>query len=368
MKFANTDVPNKVLLSCACFVLITQLLIDVQGNSNPYSHSWAATFSCILLAIIAWFPYYGELLYLSAFLICLFNWPQHLGLFPLIGAYAVLIALIQNRHFGFGVFFLCSIEGFRLYSQQFSETQVKLSLLAFFTVMGIGAVLFSMRERILEYQYRSERLEEAYGKLEEQIRSKLAVYLHDTVSKDMARIHIIAENLLTQLAPSKELETIIQIAKQASLRLRPLILGEESFVETPACAHVIEQSAKLLELRNLSLVVDGVENLETLSYSECSLVSLFVKETLMNAVKYSQSNTDVYLTIQANNELLEIICSNQVSDSSLLIEHSNGIGLRTCQQQFKLAGGYTTFARTADTWISIGAIPTSSMTEGSLNG
>lgn len=182
-----------------------------------------------------------------------------------------------------------------------------------------------------------------------EVRSEIALMLHDSVATDLTRVLTLARVLRPQLQDGAQVALEREIEESAtdsmkslrvlvgSLRQGPGASSGASWAGTADAPEPTERWERVLETRGISLSTRGVTWQEArlaVGDSEWELVCVAVQEALVNIVKYAQAGSEALLDLTLEADFLVVELASQTAgerpDHVSLVSGGQGLdGLAT---------------------------------------
>lgn len=216
--------------------------------------------------------------------------------------------------------------------------------------------------------------QERRRKLDQQ-RRLVVSELHDTVVRDLSHAVMIAEQ--ARLADphntplNQELGAIITPVRTAveqlrrSLKAMSAAEGDDSLLllavsPPPPLTDTIRTVQEALAHRDAHLTTHGTDLLDNPSIGPGVRQQLvrIIAELINNAAKYTPPSSTATLTIEADNDTLECMCTNPIDpDQPTSTATSSQLGLIQAQQRVESLGGSLHTTHTTNRWTAIFSIP-----------
>lgn len=216
--------------------------------------------------------------------------------------------------------------------------------------------------------------QERRRKLDQQ-RRLVVSELHDTVVRDLSHAVMIAEQ--ARLADphnarlNQELGAIITPVRTAveqlrrSLKAMSAAEGDDSLLllaasPPPPLTDTIRTVQEALAHRDAHLTTHGTDLLDNPSIGPGIRQQLvrIIAELINNAAKYTPPSSTATLTIEADNDTLECMCTNPINpDQPTSTATSSQLGLIQARQRIESLGGSLHITHTNDRWTAIFSIP-----------
>ena len=216
--------------------------------------------------------------------------------------------------------------------------------------------------------------QERRRKLDQQ-RRLVVSELHDTVVRDLSHAVIIAEQ--ARLADphntrlNQELGAIITPVRTAveqlrrSLKAMSAAEGDDSLLllaasPPPPLTDTIRTAREALTHRDAHLTTQGTDLLDNPSIGPGVRQQLvrIIAELINNAAKYTPPSSTATLTIEADDNTLECMCTNPIDPGQATsTATSSQLGLVQARQRIESLGGSLHITHTNDRWTAIFTIP-----------
>ena len=239
----------------------------------------------------------------------------------------------------------------------------------------VGAPCVVIGEVIRHHRLQASTIEqERQHKLDQQ-RRLVVSELHDTVVRDLSHAVMIAEQ--ARLADphntrlNQELAAIITPVRTAveqlrrSLKAMSAAEGDDSLLllaasPPPPLTETIRAVRETLAHRDAHLTTHGTDLLDNPSIGPGVRQQLvrIIAELINNAAKYTPPSSTATLTIEADNDTLECMCTNPINHNQpTSTATSSQLGLFQAQQRIESLGGSLHTTHTIDRWTTIFTIP-----------
>ena len=239
----------------------------------------------------------------------------------------------------------------------------------------VGAPCVVIGEVIRHHRLQASTIEqERQHKLDQQ-RRLVVSELHDTVVRDLSHAVMIAEQ--ARLADphnarlNQELAAIITPVRTAveqlrrSLKAMSAAEGDDSLLllaasPPPPLTDTIRAVRETLAHRDAHLTTHGTDLLDNPSIGPGVRQQLvrIIAELINNAAKYTPPSSTATLTIEADNDTLECMCTNPINHNQpTSTATSSQLGLFQAQQRIESLGGSLHTTHTIDRWTAIFTIP-----------
>ena len=252
---------------------------------------------------------------------------------------------------------------------------------AFWTVVwgitsaSIGILIRNTRERLEEMQREAEHSKEVAAELIQQLRRDIADSLHDDLAADLTRMLIISRSI--SLPNGDDRDRLLDLqdrTQQALAHLRLLIhnlaVSQGLPKEEPTLREIVDSSISTLSQREIVLDadLDGIEDIPALHRSEPGrLLVAFIRENILNALKYNAPHDLVSLFVEQEQDTLYISCSSPWREQKVPEEMHGGYGLLALQNRFENAGGALSSNRIGASWTVLASLPWSEIATPATN-
>ena len=241
--------------------------------------------------------------------------------------------------------------------------------------ISIGILIRNTRERLEEMQREAERSKEVAAELIQQLRRDIADSLHDDLAADLTRMLIISRSI--SLPNGDDRDRLLDLqdrTQQALTHLRLLIhnlaISQGLPKEEPTLREIVDSSISTLSQREIILDadLDGIENIPALHRSEPGrLLVAFIRENILNALKYNAPHDLVSLFVEQEQDTLYISCSSPWREQKIPEEMHGGYGLLALQNRFENAGGTLSSNRIGASWTVLASLPWSELATPTTN-
>lgn len=347
------------------YLLVAGLIVIVELAFHTLSDALAAPAVLVLallgvtLAVAPWIGIAGDVLYIAAFVAADFSGYTESLSFPVIGVFLIAVIWVIEHHALRAILVLVGTATLGIALSEKSVTRLASEAVLAVIVLGIGFILraYSDRAAISARELAAER--QASCEAVASVRGELAVQLHDTIAKDLARVAISAQNLaIAHPELAREIDPLTTIAQKASRRLRPMIMDLNLTVARSSLRASVKESTIMLCSRNITLSVEMVADIDQLLSRQAMLTaSLFVREAATNVLKYGQAFTSAELYVDLAESELALMMSNQIA--TVPVDHAltGGFGLANLQSRIESEGGRLSFVSTGTQWMINATIP-----------
>ena len=239
----------------------------------------------------------------------------------------------------------------------------------------VGAPCVVIGEVIRHHRLQANVAEHERRRKLDQQRRLVVSELHDTVVRDLSHAVMIAEQ--ARLADphnthlNQQLAAIITPVRTAveqlrrSLKAMSTAEGDDSLLllaasPPPPLTDTIRAVRETLAHRDAHLTTHGTDLLDNPSIGPGVRQQLvrIIAELINNAAKYTPRSSTATLTIEADDNTLECMCTNPIDpDHPTSIATSSQLGLIQAQQRIESLGGSLHITRTLDRWTTIFTIP-----------
>ena len=254
-----------------------------------------------------------------------------------------------------------------------SATPTWLQGLTLTATVGVPCVVIG--EVVRHHRLQANVAEQERRRKLDQQRRLVVSELHDTVVRDLSHAVMIAEQ--ARLADphntclNQELAAIITPVRTAveqlrrSLKAMSAAEGEDSLLllaasPPPPLTETIRAVRETLAHRDAHLTTHGTDLLDNPSIGPGVRQQLvrIIAELINNAAKYTPPSSTATLTIEADNDTLECMCTNPINHNQpTSTATSSQLGLFQAQQRIESLGGSLHTTHTIDRWTTIFTIP-----------
>ncbi len=224
-------------------------------------------------------------------------------------------------------------------------------------------------------QREAERSKEVAAELIQQLRRDIADSLHDDLAADLTRMLIISRSI--SLPNGDDRDRLLDLqdrTQQALAHLRLLIhnlaVSQGLPKEEPTLREIVDSSVSTLSQREIVLDadLDGIEDIPALHRSEPGrLLVAFIRENILNALKYNAPHDLVSLFVEQEQDMLYISCSSPWREQKVPEEMHGGYGLLALQNRFENAGGTLSSNRIGASWTVLASLPWSEIATPTTN-
>ena len=240
---------------------------------------------------------------------------------------------------------------------------------------SFGVLIRNTKNRLEEMQREAERSKEIAAELIQQLRRDIADSLHDDLAADLTRMLIISRSI--SLPNGDDRDRLLDLqdrTQQALAHLRLLIhnlaVSQGLPKEEPTLREIVDSSISTLSQREIVLDadLDGIENIPALHRSEPGrLLVAFIRENILNALKYNAPHDLVSLFVEQEQDMLYISCSSPWREQKIPEEMHGGYGLLALQNRFENAGGALSSNRIGASWTVLASLPWSELATPTTN-
>jgi len=240
-------------------------------------------------------------------------------------------------------------------------------------VVGVPCVVIG--EVVRHHRLQANVAEQERRRKLDQQRRLVVSELHDTVVRDLSHAVMIAEQ--ARLADphntrlNQELGAIITPVRTAveqlrrSLKAMSAAEGDDSLLllaasPPPPLTDTIRTAREALTHRDAHLTTQGTDLLDNPSIGPGVRQQLvrIIAELINNAAKYTPPSSTATLTIEADNDTLECMCTNPIDPGQATsTATSSQLGLIQARQRIESLGGSLHITHTNDRWTAIFTIP-----------
>ena len=249
------------------------------------------------------------------------------------------------------------------------------TIIWFVVCSAISILVRRAKERLEEMQREAERSKEVAAELIQQLRRDIADSLHDDLAADLTRMLIISRSI--SLPNGDDRDRLLDLqdrTQQALTHLRLLIhnlaVSQGPPKEEPTLREIVDSSVSTLSQREIVLDadLDGIENIPALHRSEPGrLLVAFIRENILNALKYNAPHDLVSLFVEQEQDTLYISCSSPWREQKIPEEMHGGYGLLALQNRFENAGGTLSSNRIGASWTVLASLPWSEIATPATN-
>lgn len=239
----------------------------------------------------------------------------------------------------------------------------------------VGAPCVVIGEVIRHHRIQASTAEQERRRKLDQQRRLVVSELHDTVVRDLSHAVMIAEQ--ARLADphntrlNQELAAITTPVRTAveqlrrSLKAMSAAEGDDSLLllaasPPPPLTDTIRTAREALTHRDAHLTTQGTDLLDNPSIGPGVRQQLvrIIAELINNAAKYTPPSSTATLTIEADDNTLECMCTNPIDPGQATsTATSSQLGLIQAQQRIESLGGSLHISRTTNRWTAIFTIP-----------
>ena len=239
----------------------------------------------------------------------------------------------------------------------------------------IGVPCVVIGEVVRHHRLQANVAEQERRRKLDQQRRLVVSELHDTVVRDLSHAVMIAEQ--ARLADphnarlNQELASIITPVRTAveqlrrSLKAMSAAEGDDSLLllaasPPPPLTDTIRTVRETLAHRDAHLTTHGTDLLDNPSIGPGVRQQLvrIIAELINNAAKYTPPSSTVTLTIEADDNTLECMCTNPIDPGQATsTATSSQLGLVQARQRIESLGGSLHTTHTNDRWTTIFSIP-----------
>lgn len=239
----------------------------------------------------------------------------------------------------------------------------------------VGAPCVVIGEVIRHHRIQASTAEQERRRKLDQQRRLVVSELHDTVVRDLSHAVMIAEQ--ARLADphntrlNQELAAITTPVRTAveqlrrSLKAMSAAEGDDSLLllaasPPPPLTDTIRTAREALTHRDAHLTTQGTDLLDNPSIGPGVRQQLvrIIAELINNAAKYTPPSSTATLTIEADDNTLECMCTNPIDPGQATsTATSSQLGLIQARQRIESLGGSLHITHTNDRWTAIFTIP-----------
>lgn len=206
-----------------------------------------------------------------------------------------------------------------------------------------------------------DALEREAAEIAQRSRTQLALALHDTAITDLTRAIVITRTLLSRanIPDTSELEMLEESLGTALRNLRQTVKLVESSAEddTSSVHELIHEMASRLTIRNLTLDSSGIDDVtlnRLLGDTGYRFVQLFLREALINCLKYADEGTTIVVLEDEHDSDIEFFVRS-VADKGSPGQHdevySSGLGIAGLRARAQALGGDVTVGKIPGYWM-----------------
>ena len=340
-------------------IVILEVIFHTISSPLNGSDALLLTILCVLLAAAPWLGNVGDFLYVGAFAVV---GVLHYGFsltFPVLGVFLIAVVWII-RHQAINAVLLLAGYVLLMFWQAGAELyRLASDALLTVVVLTVGFAFRKFMDEAEQSRRDLEKTKEESAKAAEAIRAKLAIGLHNTIARDLARVSISLEGLAAAHPNlASDITPIVGLVHDSSRRLRPMIMELRTDAPTPSLKNAIAESNLMLQSRKLDLVAHMPEDIDQLLSRQAMLTgSLFVRETATNALKYAQQGTSVDLFVEVGDGELSLMMTNVIAERPSRDALTGGFGLGNLKSRIEGEGGRLSFVSNSGLWIVNAVIP-----------
>lgn len=237
------------------------------------------------------------------------------------------------------------------------------SVLTAVLVLAIGLTLrWQNGRRVL-----AEQEKETIRRAAAENRMELARQLHDTTAKDLAHVVVLAQDVVTRHPElSSELMCLVAAATDASRRIRPMILSNDTAASEVLLSPVVKQVKQMLKTRSITLDTVTPEDLDnTVTRQQRLTGALAIRECASNILKYAPAGSEANLIIDIDTGpgTLTISLSNEIADAPVAPGMSSGYGLANLGSRIRSEGGSMEASNLGSQWLIYITLPAHNHTD-----
>ena len=290
-------------------------------------------------------------------------------------AYAIIVDLIATDRIRLAILEFSILFSTQLFGEYPFADLLAPTILWGLTCSSVGIILRRAKERLEEMQREAERSKEVAAELIQQLRRDIADSLHDDLAADLTRMLIISRSI--SLPSGDDRDRLLDLqdrTQQALTHLRLLIhnlaVSQGLPKEEPTLREIVDSSVSTLSQREIVLDadLDGIEDIPALHRSEPGrLLVAFIRENILNALKYNAPHDLVSLFVEQEQDTLYISCSSPWREQKIPEEMHGGYGLLALQNRFENAGGALSSNRIGASWTVLASLPWSEIATPTTN-
>ncbi|WP_169172716.1 sensor histidine kinase [Bifidobacterium oedipodis] len=351
----------------AASIAVLEVVFHAISSPLNGSDTLLLAMLCTLLAAAPWLGNIGDFLYAGAFAaVGILHYGFSLT-FPVLGVFLIAAVWIVRHQAIRAVLLLAGYVLLMFWQTDAGLYRLASDTLLMVVVLTVGFAFRKFMDEAEQSRQDLEKTKEESAKAAEAIRAKLAMGLHDTIARDLARISISLESLAAAHPDlTDEITPIVGLVHNSSRRLRPVIMELSADAPTPSLNNAIAESKLMLQSRQLDLVAHMPEDIDQLLSRQAILTgSLFAREAATNALKYAQQETSVDLFVEVGDGELSLMMTNAIAEKPSKNALTGGFGLGNLKSRIESEGGRLSFVSNSGHWIVNAVIPNQRETGGS---
>ncbi len=266
-------------------------------------------------------------------------------------------------------------------AEQISRRQFALATISAFLLAGaylldptvrstwalMMAVLFQLLLAIplglamLFHDRQVDALEREVAEVAKRTRAQLALALHDTAITDLTRALVITRTLRSRANEPRTsdigaVEESI-VAALRSLRQTAKIVDSSAKDEMSSVCKVVREMSNRLTIRHLAVecsCADDATLNRTLGDVGHRFVQLFLKEALINCLKYADEGTTIVISSEESDSHIEVFVRSvavEGSDARNVEEYSSGLGIAGIRTRARALGGDVSAGKVFGYWM-----------------
>lgn len=223
-----------------------------------------------------------------------------------------------------------------------------------------GVIAVSLGMVMLTSEKQIDLLKQQVEYLAHRTNAELAVTLHDTVITDLTKALVMVRSLQVpnRDQPLNALADIEQSTARAITQLRHTVtmLQPSSDPMNESVSHAVDDAARMLRMgrrRLYSALPDERELSMLLGAARLRFLVIFLKESLMNCVKYAPADSVVNVSGDVSERGVEVTVVSDLSREDLdpQLELSSGLGIVSLQSRAQALGGDVCFGAVPRRWM-----------------
>ncbi len=349
------------IMVATILLIVDAILLDKNGTGSVTDYFILISL-WVTLSAAGWHSIIGGLAFV---LLCsaLLTGIENLFILQIFGVFALAGEWISRSWFVPAGIVLLIFETTMLTKINDLSSYIASTLLLLGLTTGLGLAFRWQKNQARKLQAESAANRKTALEAAQKVRRELAVELHDTLAKDLARVMITAQNLAKNPPTdnlSSELIQLAELASTAARRLRPVILELDTPGIDPPVMDVINTCMTMLSSRKIILDSDvpaGID--DELTQRQRIVAGLIIRESATNILKYAPNNSVANLVIEllpAN--LLSITMTNLISET-VNQDITGGFGLTNLAQRIESEGGTFQTGSTGSVWMIAATVPAS---------
>lgn len=368
-RHEQSGVGSRVIFGALAALLFVLEIVSGTPSSTPAGMEFTFLV-CLALALAGWLPVIGGGLYVISMLASIVIPDQYVTLtLPILGLYAVCAEWVSRRWYVPAALAFVVVEGAQMATTTSVTGELYGMALGAAIVLGAGfgiqwskrhAAALEDRATAAEYQ-----AEEARGARDAVARG-LARALHDTASRDLARIIMTSQSIArrsTDRAAAEDAEHLTELASHAMRSIRSLMSDADDTDSSSRrpLTEVIGECVQMLTGRGITMTADLPESPDTLfPPRSLAVLNLAVQEGAANVLKYARENSSAYLTVeQLPDGGVGLTLVNEISPVSQDARGalSGGYGLDNLSEVVAGEGGTVHYGSSGAMWRLVVSVP-----------